>query len=369
MRTEKCADFTPTFDSKRPCLYYIEQAGGRICGLCKQPDKYRCLADLGEKPLPLSHSAVQDFLTCKQLFYMKQVMGLQVRSEHLSGAIKMGVLWDAVLQWYLGNKDINIQNIIDEYSIHETQVAMVRGLYRAYKDLGVNVEEGGKLQAPIVVNIRDFGDGEKVWGDGMPVELLVRGFLDRKYDNYFAENKLSSRPDSYLDVFFIQSQVATYFLADPALEYCVMEVVRTPMLKITKAEELNEDFKGYENRIYADIVSRPAHYFIGWDKDKRTYGKRFYRSEFNLDEVLHRYKRIFIEIHESLWCESWYRNDRACKGIMPGISCDYIGACRYNNASESVYEIRKKEEWLGVEETDVSEPQSKSEQKQQELEL
>ena len=345
---ERCADYNPTFVSGNSCFYYEKQSNGRICGLCKHSDHYRCLADLGVKPLPLSHSAVQDFLICKRLFYIKNILGLQVRNSHVGNPLKMGALWDRVLQWYYGNKEINIQEIIDEYDIAEENVAIVRGLYRAYRDLNVLIEDGGEFQARVNMVIDDFGDGVKEWGNGEKVKLLVRGFYDRKYDRYFVENKLSSRPDGYLDTFFIQSQIGTYFLGDPKLEYCIMEVVRTPSLRITKGEELSENYKGYENRVYEDVMGRPGHYFVGWNKETRTYGKKFYRTEFDLDEIRDRYKSVFKEIYDSIWYDSWYKNDRSCRGIMPGMQCDYIGICRYNNFSESVYTMKEKEFELDV---------------------
>jgi hypothetical protein len=213
---------------------------------------------------------------------------------------------------------VNLQEKIAEYDIEEVEVQKVKALYKAWKELGIKVEEGYELQAKIDMLV-PFEE-KQCWGTGEPVELHVRGFYDRKYSTCFVENKMSGRPDNYLDLFFIQSQVGTYFLADPKLESVIMEIVRTPDLRMTKKEE--DSPETYGNRTYHDIISRPAYYFIGYNSEKNTYGKKFYRTEFDLQDVLDRYKHIFREIHEACALGGFFKNDRACKNILPGISCE-----------------------------------------------
>jgi hypothetical protein len=344
MRSELCEKFSPTFGTENQCHYYIEQSKKSVCGLCKLPENYRCIAEIADKPLPLSHSSIQDFMTCPRLFYYKQVRGIQVKNAHMGMPLKLGKLWDTVLQWYLGDKTVGIQEVVDDYDIPEHGVESIKALYKAYRDLGIKVEEGGRLQAPVNLYIEDFGHGVWTWGNGSAVRLLVRGFYDRKYDGYFVENKLSSRPDNYLDIYLIQSQCATYFLADPNLEYCIMEVARTPALKITKREE--DDIAAFGERVYNDVMARPAYYFMGYNKDTHTYGKKFFRNEFDLTDVRDRYKIIFMNIHEALMCDAFIRNDRSCKNTFPGQSCDYLGICRFNTMSEDVYQVREKLVWV-----------------------
>lgn len=341
MDGSKCPNYVPKLSGSKPteCMYYMDQ--GRTCGLCKRPDMYRCLEELGKKPLPLSHSSIQDFLVCHRLFWMKQVQGLQVKNRHLSRPIKLGALWDAVLQFRLAGTG-DPQSVIEEYGIEAVDVETVRALYRAYKDLGIQVEEGFQLQARVDIKWNPF-DEVRTWIGNEPVEVHVRGFYDRKYDKYFVENKLSGRPEGYLDVFFVQSQIATYFLADPELEKCVMEVVRTPGLRVSKEEEMDETGREFGRRVYEDVMHRPAYYFMGWNKEKRTYGKVFYRREFDLEDVRSRYLSIFRELHEALTLDGFYRSDRSCRGVLPGMGCDFVNVCRYGSASEEVFEIRKKE--------------------------
>ena len=338
-RWSACGKFKPTFQEDRPCIYYDEQGDGKVCGFCTLPDMYRCVCDLGYKPLPISHSGVQDFLSCHYLYYLTRVVGLGTKKQFLSNPIKMGVLWDMALRMKSGGATKeDMQRIVDEYAIEDPEIQKVRALSRAYSRLGIQPAEGGELQASVDMRIV-FEEGW-VWGTGQPVELRVTGFYDRKYEDWFVESKLSGRPDSYNDIFFIQSQVGTYFLADDKLQSVVMEVARTPELRLSKTEE--DNLEAYGRRIENDIMARPAHYFIGYDSNKRTFGKRFYRNEFDLVNLRDRYKHIFREMHEAAALDGWYKNDRACKNLLPGISCGMLPICRYGKASETVFEIRPK---------------------------
>lgn len=336
----KCPDFTPN-QTYEQCQYFDEAKQDSECGFCKKPEYYRCLAHKGQ--IPLSHSSVQNFLTCHHLYYLSAIRGIQVRDAAKSSPLKMGTLWDAVLQKHLGGidretgKPFDIPAIINRYEIDARDVAKVRGIYRAYKTLEIQVDPGFELQSKIDLKI-DFG---KNWGIAEAlVEILVTGFYDRKYPTYFVENKFSSRPDNYLDPWFIQSQVGTYFLADPSLEFCIMEIVRTPDLKST-GKNKEEDPETYCERVCQDAISRPSHYFIGWDPKTRRYGKKFFRAEFQLDEIRDRFIHVFLEYHEARLFNGFYKNDRVCSNVLPGIKCDMLPVCRYNTMSETMYQIRK----------------------------
>lgn len=336
-----CKNFEPTF-AKSYCKFYIQPTNHNHVGFCSIPTNYRCLNDVNDyrKIIPLSYSSTGNFMTCKQLYYLTAIRGIQVKSSQVGKPLKMGSLWDRVLQKYLGG-NVSVPDVIDEYEIEPLEVAKVKAIYRAYKYLDVQVEPGGELQAKVDRKIETgltYGEESKV-----PLEMEINGFYDRKYPEYFVENKLSGNPQNYLDPFFIQSQVGTYFLGDPALAYCIMEVTRTPdlRLKTSKTKE-DESVEEYEERCYQDIISRPSYYFVGWDKEKYTYGKKFHRSEFALDEIKQRYIYIFREIEETRICNTWYKNDKMCKGAFPGYPCDYIPVCRHNTMSETMYQIREK---------------------------
>ncbi len=331
----KCPKFQPNEAFDR-CIYHEEAVNETENGYCKLPEFYRCIAT-PTKVIPLSYSSVGDFLTCHHLYYLKAIRGIRMRDAAVSSPLKMGTLWDKVLQKHLGDTSIDIPAIIAQYEMSEIDVAKVRGIYRAYKTLGIKVEPGGDLQAKIDMKI----PFDKVWGDGTPVELLLSGYYDRKYPDHFIENKFSGRPDNYADPYFISSQIGTYFLADPELKSVTMEIIRAPQLKSTgnhKDENPNE----YSERIYQDVISRPSYYFMGWSSERKTYGRKFHRAEFDTEDIRSRYLHIFREIFEARVCDGWYRNDRVCNNILPGIQCDMQSICRTGNMAENVYQIREK---------------------------
>ena len=336
----RCTDFNP--DNQFNACHYFDPATNLLeCGYCKKEEYYRCVAHNGQ--IPLSYSSVQSFLTCHYLYYLQTIRGIQTRDAAKSSPLKMGTLWDAVLNKHYGGIDretnlpYNIPSIINKYEIADRDVAKVRGLYRAYKMLEMQIDSGYELQAKINL-VLPFN---KVWGNGSPVEVLITGYYDRKYSNHFVENKLSGRPDTYLDPWFIQSQVGTYFLADPLLEFCIMEIARTPDLKSTgKYKEENDE--EYGERVYQDVLSRPSHYFLGYSQETHKYGKKFYRTEFNLEELKARYIHIFREYWEARLLKGFYKSDRSCSNVLPGIPCEMLSICRYDNMDETLYQIRQK---------------------------
>ena len=95
-------------------------------------------------------------------------------------------------------------------------------------------------------------------------------------------------------------------------------------------------------RVYDDVLSRPSLYFIGLDRTKKKYGKKFWRSEFDLKAIKKRYQQATIEILAARWNGNFYKNDRVCGNILPGIKCEYQEVCRNCNISEEMYKIRGK---------------------------
>ena len=340
--SKRCPLFVPDMKFEA-CTSFDPATNPLECGFCKHNDKYyRCIAHNGV--IPLSHSMVQDFLTCHHLCYLVSLRGIQVNDPAKSPPLKMGSLWDAVIGDMYGGVDkdtgqkYDIPGLIKRLEMSPFDVAKVRGLFRAYKLLEIEVEPGGVVQKKINLKL-DFGS---VWGNGMPVEIMVTGYYDRWYPNgTFVENKLTGKPDYYQDPYFIQSQIGTYFLADDTLQEVVMEITRTPDLKSTKANE-GEDADTYGERVYQDVIKRPSHYFIGWNPSTRRYGKKFYRKEFAIEEIRSRFIHIFREYWECRQFDGWYKNDRACAQILPGIPCGMKPLCRNNNMSESIYHIRQR---------------------------
>lgn len=338
LKETNCQFYSPSLKSIAPtypktdCISRIDD--GNRPGYCKIPSNFRCVKEAGLIKLPLSYSSASDFLTCPFLFYLKNIRGIRIKNSHASKALKMGKLWDVAKQNILNNGGVDFKKVIEDYEIGDMEIAKVKALYRAYKALGIKVEDGFSLQERFSKEIKVPGIRE-----GSFSEILINGVYDRKYKNYFVEDKLGSSPDYYLDIFNVQSQVGVYFVADESMEYCVMEVARTPALKsVSKYKE--ESPQDHEDRTYSDIISRPSFYFIGYDKDKKTYGKKFYRDEFNLDEIKERFRILEVLMADCAGFDGWYKNDRSCSsGPWP---CDMKPICRYNTMSEEVYKIMSK---------------------------
>lgn len=358
--SSKCSQFSSSSNNKE-CEYYAYAENDKMeikdgeCGYCKRPECYRCVADI-TRNIPLSHSSIGDFLTCHYLYYLKKILGIEKRPAYMSDALKAGKLWDTVKQKHLGAK-VNIQEVINEYEINPIVVAKVRALFHAYKELEITVEPGYELQAKIDLNytiqipVASFiptitvgKEALSMWDqkntDSYTFPLNITGFYDRKYPAYFCEDKLSSKPDFYLDPYHLQSQCGTYFLADPNLEYVIMEVVRFPQDNYNKRKE--ETPEEVYKRVYDDVLSRPSLYFIGLDRTKKKYGKKFYRTEFDLEAIKKRYQQATIEIMAARWNGNFYKNDRVCNNILPGIKCEMQEVCRNCNISEEMYKIRSK---------------------------
>lgn len=314
------------------CAYNLPADGE--AGFCSRPEYYRCIEDVNRMVIPLSYSSVSNFLTCHNLFYLKNIRGIEIRKESTSPAMKMGTLWDKCLQKYLGNDEIDLNEVVQEHEIDVMDVAKVRAMYRAYRDIGMEVDKEYDLQATFKKDVQVYDEEMNERS-----RIMITGIYDRKYEAAFAENKFSGRPEMYFDLFFLQSQIGAYFLADENLLYVDMEVARAPQLKQTakNKDELPQEF---EERIYSDIISRPSFYFPHYDNRKNRYGRRFYRNEFNIDEIRDRFKHVSREIHEACAYDGWYKNDRVCNSILPGIVCDMLPVCRHNTMAENVFKIR-----------------------------
>lgn len=332
-----------------------------ICGFCKLPNAYRCIADI-TRIIPLSHSSIETFCTCHYLYYLTRILGIEIRPSFLSTPLKAGQLWDQTKQRQLGNEKINIKDTINQYEIDPITVSKVKAIFHAYKELELTVEPNYTLQAPIdfqynitlppssfIPSITVGKEAINLWRDRLDQSedertwtfpLSISGFYDRKYPSYFTEDKLSGRPEFYLDPFYIQSQMGTYFLADPELECVIMEVVQFPQQREYKKKEETPD--QIYKRVFDDILSRPSKYFIGYNREKKMYGKKYFRGEFNLQAIESRYKQVIIEILACRWTGNFYRNFRACNNVLPGIACDFQKVCRNENVSENIYKIREK---------------------------
>ena len=304
----------------------VSDPDSRPVGFCQLSREFLCIEDTDGRFPRLSFSTVSDFLDCKWKYFLKHVKGIRTLDPATGDALKMGVLWDVCVQTIVGNiPKSEIKRTIEKYEIPELAERKVKAVYKAFKDLNINIDIMCRPQDRFELSIN------------YPLAnhtFVLTGVYDRKYEDHFVETKFSRSPDYYTNLFNIIPQVGTYFASDPAMEYCIMEVVRCPDLKGDK-----DDLVAYQERCYHDIMARPGWYFPGFNKETRTFGKKFYRSEFNLDEVIERYQDVYYQIADSAFRNAFTKNYKACYRPFP---CDMIPICLFNVMSEVVYGIKKK---------------------------
>ena len=316
-----CHLFTP--GDGTPCAHYIRPDDPSEPGFCRQTDFYHCTEALKRKLPPLSYSSLTDFVRCRLKYKHRKIDGIEIRPQHLPEPIKLGSLWDTFINTQYSAED-SLMDKMEALQPSEMQVAKFSALVRAFNDLEVKVKKEGLLGVQYKISV-PLG------------EISLIGFVDQAYEDHIVEVKLSSRPDFYTQRENLAYQLGTYFLANDNWEYADVQITRVPQLRTGKGKFSDESPDAYEERIYSDILSRPAYYFIGWDRKTRTYGTRFYRSEFDLDEIYQTYVHVEHEIKDTIQRGAWYPNNLACHVPTP---CVYLPIKRSGVVSNEIF-IRK----------------------------
>jgi hypothetical protein len=276
----------------------------------------------------MSHSSRIDFAHCRQKYYLRKIQGLQTKKPMLPKPVKMGIIWDEFLQYYYNERHFQPRfwKIVDEYDLTDEEVAQLYATIKAFINIGIKIDKKGFIGCQQEFNFIDE-------------EVVVTGFIDRAYDNCFIESKLSARPDFYQIIHNITSQVSTYFLSNDCYEYCIVEAVRMSSLKTGWGKYSDEDSESYMQRIYQDIISRPSHYFLGFNRDEKVFGKRFWRNEFPLEQIRTDYCQITEDIRRAIDDSSFYQNFMACH--VPA-QCEYLPICKTGVISDLIYEQKSK---------------------------
>ena len=317
-----CEHFIPTTD--RPCASYVRPKVKREPGFCQRPNMFRCVEAMKRKLPAISYSSATDFIRCRRSYYHRVVEGLQVRPEHLPESMKLGKAWDLYTH-HLYSPDFDHLPKIEALRLTPEQQAKVNALIRAHRDLEVSANKDGLLGCQYEV-LTSIG------------QTNIHGFVDRAYQDHIVEVKLSSRPEFYTERENISYQLGTYFLGNEAWQYGIVEAVRVPQLRTSYGKFSDEDPAKYEARLLSEIVSRPSHYFLGWNRQTRTYGVKFWRSEFDLDEIFRTFGEVLQEIQECAQRGHWWENHLACH--VPG-PCPYLPIKRTRVVSDEIYERRE----------------------------
>ena len=316
---EKTCNMLTPGDGK-PCKFYIRPNKATEPGFCTQPDQFRCIEAMKIKLPAISYSRLADFIRCKQRYKHAVIDGLEVKPKHLPEPIKLGTGWDVFIR-SLYNKEYELSTELQSLQLNPIQTAKISALTRAYVDLEIQNRTDRllgcqyKIHAPIGQN-------------------QIIGYVDRAYQNHIIETKLSARPDFFKQRENLNYQLSTYFMGNEAWDYADVEITRVPALR----PKPDESAEAYGERCYGDIISRPAFYFQGWDRKTRTFGVRFWRSEFDLDEIFHTYVWVLKELRDTVKRGSWYPNNLACHVPAP---CPFLPIKKSGVISPEIYEKRE----------------------------
>lgn len=305
-----------------PCKHYQRPNEPHEPGFCTQPTNFFCTEAMKKRLPSISYSRATDFIHCKRRYLHGVIEGLRVRPEHLPEAMKLGKAWDLILRnKYDFSQYPDMRPYIDNLAFTPEQAAKINALNRAFTDLEVTINKDGLLGCQYKVTTQILNNN------------LV-GFVDRAYQDFIIESKISGRPDFYQQKENVAYQLGTYFLTNEGWEYAVVEITRVPSLRLKDGESP----EAYEQRIYGDVISRPAYYFLGWDRKTRTYGTRFFRSEFDLEEIYSTFCHVLHEIQDTVQRGAWYPNNLACHVPAP---CPYLPIKRSGVISDEIYEKRQ----------------------------
>ncbi len=82
----------------------------------------------------LSQSTAQQFSLCKRKYLLGSILHIRRRPELCSLPIKLGSLWDKLMQYRYGGCPFSeVLKLIDEYQISDIEVARVKGIFLAHK--------------------------------------------------------------------------------------------------------------------------------------------------------------------------------------------------------------------------------------------
>jgi hypothetical protein len=306
-----------------PCRHYIRPDNPADAGFCSLGPNFFCPEAMKHKRQSISFSRMTDFAHCKLRYFHSVIQGLSPKPQHLAEAIKLGRAWDAFIRHVHEGYDYLAE--MHSLELSAEQCSKVFALVRAFDDLEIQPSQEGLLGCQYKIHVPILRD-------------QIVGYVDRAYEDFIKETKLSSRPEFYSQRENVAFQLGTYFLGNEAWDYADVEITRVPALRTGQGKFSDEDPEAYEERMYSDILSRPAHYFLGWDRKSRTYGVRFWRSEFDLDEIHATYVHVLREIRETVKHGSWYGNPLACHVPAP---CPYLPIKRSGVISEEIFHKRQ----------------------------
>jgi len=306
-----------------PCKHYIRLPNKDEPGLCDLPENFHCTEAFKHKIPAISVSSAKDFSSCRMKYFYHKVQGIECKPAKLPEPIKCGKIWDEYMNMVYSGPDASnesFEKAINTSQLPDYTAAKLQGLIYAFQELNIHV---------------DLANCQRVLNANILTSNVI-GVVDRDYSDYFVETKLSSRPNFYDHLESIHFQAGAYFLLNPSYEHMILEVTRLPGLKQKPDESIN----AFASRIKSDIIKRPSYYFIGLNRKTLRFGRKYMRSEFNLDKIKKTFQIISQDIQRAVVSDEWYENELACHSPS---NCMYLPIHRTGAISESIYQMQDKD--------------------------
>ncbi len=310
--SDVCSDLD---NAKPPCAHYL------VGGFCALTGHYRCQEWQKLNEPALSHSAIKDYTTCRHKYWLGWRCGWELIAPAVR--LRMGKYASDCFDLIHSEKPYRqyLDDLIEEnkeFDEYPAELAALDGLLKAYC-ANSKSEFRGQPQFEFRWNIPDY---PKVHG-----YLDLVEYKDSSKPTIAWEFKYSTQDPSNWSRFILAPQLTTYFIGVPSLQRITARIIRVPQLRLGKEEKLDE----FTERVYADVKSRPGHYF----KDMN-----FWREEFDLQGWMETVRNLSREIGSLKYESQYYQtgNRDNC------FKCDFRDICESGVVSETIYrkrEIRK----------------------------
>lgn len=311
-----CPDHNP---NKKPCYYFIEN------GFCSSKKWFRCIEFIIRKKPIMSHSAIQQYMRCKYLFYNSWIKGWTTKKLNLR--LITGNLMHAYLGTFHADHEYDIERaertiaalghkLIDEnrkdgkqYLDAQIVPYMFQGYRKACKEGKIRTFTG-KSEHPLLAEYDNF-------------TLKARMDLRIVEEKEIVDFKFVANPDNYT-FFTTRQQAITYLELDKSAEKITYRCIKKPKLKQGK----NETELEFLERIRRDVYARPGFYV----KDQT-----YYRSEYDFDKRLEEIGQMADELRANVDNEAfWYQS--SSEYCLNPFKCDLYEACTSGVWAENLFE-------------------------------
>ena len=319
-----CQDYIKSENTSKPCLYHVER------GYCSHKEHFACIEHIRRKETQISHSKLSTYKRCRRCYYYTYILGLQRKVPQINMEvgnlfhIEMSILHeiDTVLVKKYQNDSIDYRtDLVKKYrNIETSEVNLPKELRNI--DTMIEVYPTLNMKKPKALAER--------WASAAINDIHILAKLDLQIENENRETEIiydwkwSGNPDFYTH-FTTRHQAAMYFLLKEKAQSITFRCFRKPALKYKHKETEDQ----YYHRVKEDINDRPKYYIND---------KTFYRSEYDLDELLDEITFFCNEILENIehGIKAFPQEDSGCWAYSSW--CDYLPICQSKVISDTLYE-------------------------------